>query len=209
MRKVLTNRRRQILDCIIEHQRDLGYPPSLREIAADVGLRSPASVKAHLDILQRHGYVRVDPTKPRAIEVCYDENTGAAVHRHPVRHVPLVGLVAAGTDVLAAENVEDLIPVPADLAGRGDLFMLQVRGDSMIEAAILDGDLVVCRSQNTAENGQIVVAGIPGGEATVKKLRRDNGQITLEPANSQYEPMVFDRSEVSVYGKVVAVMRRL
>lgn len=209
MRKVLTNRRRQILDCIIEHQRDLGYPPSLREIAAEVGLRSPASVKAHLDILQQHGYVRVDPTKPRAIEVCYDENTGAAVHRHPVRHVPLVGLVAAGTDVLAAENVEDLIPVPADLAGRGDLFMLQVRGDSMIEAAILDGDLVVCRSQNTAENGQIVVAGIPGGEATVKKLRRDNGQITLEPANSQYEPMVFDRSEVSVYGKVVAVMRRL
>ncbi len=207
--RVLTKRRRQILDFIIGYQRDHGYPPSLREVAAAVGLASPASVKAHLDILRQSGYVRVDPTKPRAIEVCYDENSGAAINRQPVRHIPLVGDVAAGTGVLAAENVEELIPVPADLAGKGDLFMLRVRGDSMTEAAILDGDLVVCRSQTTSEDGDIVVAGIPDGEATVKKLRRDKGKVRLEPANELFTPMVYDRDEVSIYGRVIAVMRRL
>ena len=207
-RKPLTKRRRQILDTIVEHQRSHGYPPSMREIAAEVGLKSPASVKAHIDVLGAAGYLRVAPSRPRAIQVRYDENSGAAVERRPVRHVPLVGDVAAGTGVLAAENVEELIPMPADLTGAGDLFMLRVRGDSMIDAGILDGDYVVCRAQSTAEDGEVVVAGIPGDEATVKTLRRRNGRIVLEPANEMLEPMEFDADEVALYGKVVTMMRR-
>ena len=207
-RKPLTARRRQILDTIVEHQRTRGYPPTIREIAEEVGLKSPASVKAHIDVLGSAGYLRVDPTLPRAMEVRYDENSGAALERRPVRHVPLVGDVAAGTGVLAAENVEELMPMPADLTGEGDLFMLRVRGDSMIDAGILDGDYVVCRVQSTAENGEVVVAGIPGDEATVKTLRRDRGRIVLEPANELLEPMEFAPDEVTVYGKVVTMMRR-
>ena len=207
-RKPLSARRRQILDAIVEHQRTHGYPPSIREIAADVGLKSPASVKAHIDVLGSAGYLRVDPTRPRAIEVRYDENSGAALERRPVRHVPLVGDVAAGSGVLAAENVEELVPMPADLTGEGDLFMLRVRGDSMIDAGILDGDYVVCRAQNTAENGEVIVAGIPGDEATVKTLRRRDGRIVLEPANELLQPMEFTPDEVTVYGKVVTMMRR-
>ena len=207
-RKPLTARRRQILDMIVTHQRAHGYPPSMREIAADVGLKSPASVKAHIDVLGRAGYLRVDPTRPRAIELRYDENSGAAVERRPVRHVPLIGDVAAGTGVLAAENVEELIPVPADLTGAGELFMLRVRGDSMIDAGIFDGDYVVCRAQRTAEDGEIVVAGIPGEEATVKTLKRRNGRVVLQPANEMLEPLEFEPGEVAVYGKVVTMMRR-
>lgn len=207
-RKPLSARRRQILDAIVEHQRAHGYPPSIREIAAEVGLKSPASVKAHIDVLGSAGYLRVDPTRPRAIEVRYDENSGAALERRPVRHVPLVGDVAAGSGVLAAENVEELMPVPADLTGEGELFMLRVRGDSMIDAGILDGDYVVCRAQSTAENGEVIVAGIPGDEATVKTLRRRDGRIVLEPANELLEPMEFAPDEVTVYGKVVTMMRR-
>ena len=207
-RKPLTVRRRQILDMIVNHQRAHGYPPSMREIAADVGLKSPASVKAHIDVLARAGYLRVDPTRPRAIELRYDENSGAAVERRPVRHVPLIGDVAAGTGVLAAENVEELIPVPADLTGAGELFMLRVRGDSMIDAGIFDGDYVVCRAQRTAEDGEIVVAGIPGEEATVKTLKRRNGRVVLQPANELLEPLEFEPGEVAVYGKVVTMMRR-
>ena len=207
-RKPLTTRRRQILDTIVEHQRTHGYPPSIREIASQVGLKSPASVKAHIDVLGSAGYLRVDPTRPRAIELRYDENSGAALERRPVRHVPLVGDVAAGSGVLAAENVEELVPVPADLTGEGELFMLRVRGDSMIDAGILDGDYVVCRAQSTAENGEVVVAGIPGEEATVKTLRRRDGRVVLEPANEAFEPVEYSPAEVTVYGKVVTMMRR-
>ena len=207
-RKPLSARRRQILDAIVEHQRAHGYPPSIREIAAEVGLKSPASVKAHIDVLGSAGYLRVDPTRPRAIEVRYDENSGAALERRPVRHVPLVGDVAAGSGVLAAENVEELMPMPADLTGEGELFMLRVRGDSMIDVGILDGDYVVCRAQSTAENGEVIVAGIPGDEATVKTLRRRDGRIVLEPANELLQPMEFAPDEVTVYGKVVTMMRR-
>ncbi len=207
-RQPLTPRRRQILDMIVSHQRSHGYPPSMREIAAEVGLKSPASVKAHIDVLAQAGYLRADPTRPRAIQLRYDENSGAAVERRPVRHVPLVGDVAAGAGVLAAENVEELVPVPADLTGAGDLFMLRVRGESMIDAGILDGDYVVCRAQSTAEDGEVVVAGIPGEEATVKTLRRGNGRVVLEPANEALEPMEFEPDEVAVYGKVVTMLRR-
>jgi repressor LexA len=205
----LTARQRQILDIIDVSMRERGYPPSVREIGEKVGLTSPSTVHTHLASLQRLGFLRRDPTKPRAIEVRYDPNSGAAVERRPVCHVPLVGDVAAGTDVLAQENVEELLPLPADFVGDGDLFMLRVRGDSMIEAGILDGDYVIAVQQPTATTGDTVVAGIPGGEATVKKYSRRGSKVTLTPANSSMEPIVLDEDDVSIYGKVVTVMRRL
>ena len=205
---VLTTRQRAILDFIEFSMRDHGYPPSVREIGEAVGLTSPSTVHNHLNRLQRLGYLRRDPTKPRAIEVRWDPNSGAVLERRPARFVPLVGDVAAGTDVLAQENVEELFPLPIDFTGEGELFMLRVRGDSMIEAGILDGDYVVAQ-QATASNGDIVVAGIPGGEATVKQWSAKGGSVTLTPANAAMSPMVFPADEVEIFGRVVTVMRRL
>ena len=205
----LTARQRQILDIIDGSMRERGYPPSVREIGEKVGLTSPSTVHTHLASLQRLGFLRRDPTKPRAIEVRYDPNSGAAVERRPVCHVPLVGDVAAGTDVLAQENVEELLPLPADFVGDGDLFMLRVRGDSMIDAGILDGDFVVAKAQEHAERGDVVVAGIPGEEATVKTYNTKGTKVVLEPSNERLSPMVFDAEDVSIYGRVVTVMRRL
>jgi repressor LexA len=205
----ITARQRQVLDFIEHQMRNRGYPPSVREIGEAIGLTSPSTVHSHLNTLQRLGYLRRDPTKPRAIEVRWDPNSGAVMERRPVRHVPLVGDVAAGTDVLAEENVEELLPVPADFTGDGDLFMVRVRGDSMIEDGILDGDYVIVAQQATANNGDIVCAGIPGGEATVKRFSVSNGVITLTPANSLLQPMVYESGDVELYGRVVTVMRRL
>lgn len=206
----LTARQRGILEVIEQSMRDRGYPPSVREIGEAVQLTSPSTVHSHLASLQRMGYLHRDPTKPRAIEVKWDPQSDAVIERRPVRHVPLVGDVAAGTDVLAQENVEELFPLPEDFTGTGgDLFMLRVRGDSMIDVGIMDGDFVVARSQATAENGEIVIAGIPGEEATVKTYHRKGNTITLVPANPRLEPMVFSPDEVEVFGRVVTVMRRL
>jgi repressor LexA len=206
---MLTARQREVLVIIEQHMRERGYPPSVREIGDAVGLTSPSTVHAHLAALQRQGYLRRDPTKPRAIEVRWDPNSDAVADRRPVRHVPLVGDVAAGTDVLAQENVEELLPLPVDFTGDGDLFMLRVRGDSMIEAGILDGDFVVCRSQSTADEGDVVVAGIPGDEATVKTFGRQGDRVVLRPANPRLGPLEFDASDVQVFGRVVTVLRRL
>jgi repressor LexA len=162
-----------------------------------------------LTTLQRQGYLRRDPTKPRAIEVRYDTNSGIAIDRRPARHVPLVGEVAAGTDVLAEENIQELLPLPEDFTGEGQLFMLRVRGDSMIDAGILDGDYVVVRQQKEADKGDVVVAGIPGGEATVKTYSRRGAKIVLTPSNPTMVPMTFTPDEVDLYGKVVTVLRRL
>jgi repressor LexA len=205
----LTGKRKEILDFIASELRERGYPPSVREIGQAVGLTSSSTVHTHLTTLQRQGFLRRDPTKPRAIEVRYDTLTGAPVERRPARHVPLVGDVAAGTDVLAQESVEELLPVPEDFTGDGQLFMLRVRGESMIDAGILDGDFVVVRQQDTAEKGNIVVAGIPGEEATVKTFGRRGPKIVLTPANASMRPMVFDPRDVRIYGRVVTVMRRL
>jgi repressor LexA len=209
MAQVLSTKRKQILDCISEAVRDRGYPPSVREIGESVGLTSSSTVHAHLAVLQREGYLRRDPTKPRAIEVCYDPSSKVIVDARPIRHVPLVGDVAAGTGVLAQENIEELYPLPEDFTGTGTLFMVKVRGDSMIEAGIMDGDCVVVRQQPEAEQGDVVVAGIPDGEATVKYFATRNGRVVLTPANARLEPMEFDRDDVTVYGKVVTVLRRL
>jgi repressor LexA len=205
----LTGKRREILDFIAAQLRERGYPPSVREIGEAVGLTSSSTVHTHLTTLQRQGYLRRDPTKPRAIEVRYDTNSGIAIDRRPARHVPLVGNVAAGTDVLAEENIEELLPLPEDFTGDGPLFMLKVRGDSMIEAGILDGDYVVVRQQKEADKGDIVVAGTPGNEATVKTYGRRGTKVVLTPANSTMSPMVFAPDEVDLYGKVVTVLRRI
>jgi repressor LexA len=205
----LTGKRREILDFIAAQQRERGYPPSVREIGEAVGLTSSSTVHTHLTTLQRQGYLVRDPSKPRAIQVRYDSNSGIAIDRRPTRHVPLVGVVAAGTDVLAEENIEELLPLPEDFTGDGQVFMLKVRGDSMIDAGILDGDYVVVRQQKEAEKGDVVVAGIPGGEATVKTFSRRGNKVVLTPAHPTMAPMVFRPDEVDLYGKVVTVLRRL
>lgn len=205
----LTDRQRDILRCIEKHMSDHGYPPSVREIGVVVGLNSPSTVHSHLASLERMGYLRRDPAKPRAIEVRYDPSSGVVLDRRPVRHVPLIGDVAAGTDVLAEQNLEELQPIPGDFTGDGELFMLRVRGESMVNAGILDGDYVVVRTEAQPRNGDIVVAGIPGEEATIKTFSKVKGKIHLEPSNPEFSTMIFDPTEVNMFGKVVTVMRRL
>ena len=205
----LTGKRRQILEFIAEQIRVRGYPPSVREIGEAVGLTSSSTVHTHLQVLQRQGYLQRDPTKPRAIVVRFEPTSGAALATRPVTHVPLLVDVAAGAGVIAQESVEEVLPLPEDLTGTGTLFMLRVRGDSMTGAGILAGDFVVVRQQDDAEQGDMVVAGIPGEEATVKYFRRRGKKVALVPANPDYEEMLLPAEEVTVFGKVVTVLRRL
>ncbi|MGH9108270.1 MAG: transcriptional repressor LexA [Acidimicrobiales bacterium] len=209
MAEVLSRKRQQILEYIGDCLRERGYPPSVREIGEAVGLASSATVHSHLAVLQREGYLRRDPTKPRAIQVRYEPSSKVAMAPGPVRQVPLMGEVAAGTGVLAQESVEEIVALPERFTGTGTTFMLRVRGDSMIDAGIFDGDYVVVRQQPDADAGDVVVAGIPGGEGTVKTFSRRKGKVVLTPANPALEPMVLDPGDVTVYGKVVTVLRRL
>ncbi|HYI46089.1 MAG TPA: transcriptional repressor LexA [Actinomycetota bacterium] len=207
----LTDRQRQTLEFIAETVADRGYPPSVRETCEALGLASSSTVHSHLQALQRKGYIRIDPTKPRAIEVLYDSETGLATERRPARSVPLLGRVAAGAPILAEQNVEEIYPMPSDLVGDGTVFMLEVNGDSMIDAGILDGDFVIIRQQPTAHSGEIVAAMIPSehgdAEATVKTLRHRGSAIVLEPANERLEP--FEAPDgTEILGKVVAVLRK-
>jgi repressor LexA len=210
MAEVLSGKRLQILNFIADRQRERGYPPSVREIGEAVGLASSATVHTHLAVLQREGYLSRDPSKPRAIQVHFDPETESRLVAAPVRNVPLVGDVAAGTGVLAEENIEELLPMPEQFTGKGPSFMLRVRGDSMVDAGIYDGDYVVVRQQPEADNGDVVVAGIGDGEATVKTYSRKDGRVVLTPANAAYEPMAFGAGdEVTIFGKVVTVVRSL
>lgn len=208
----LRPRQRQILELIKREVATRGYPPSVREIGQHLGLSSPATVHSHLTALERAGQIRRDPTKPRAIEVLAADRervAGALTTRsEPTRDVPLLGRIAAGSPILAEEHIEDVMPLPESLVGSGPLFMLEVRGDSMIEAGILDGDMVVVRSQPQAENGAIVACLIDGEEATVKRLEKRQGEVILHSENPAYEPMIFT-SGVEILGKVVTVLRRL
>ena len=204
----ISPRQREILVFVEQFMREHGYPPSVREIGDAVGLNSPSTVHTHLNNLEARGYIRRDPSKPRTMTVSYDPLSGAMVEQRPMRYVPLVGDVAAGTDVLAEENIEESLPLPTDLTGEGELFILRVRGESMIEAGIFDSDLVVVRSQDTANAGDIVVAGIPGEEATVKTFTRSGDDIVLAPANEAMSPLVFSPNDVKIYGKVVSLLRR-
>jgi len=205
----LTDRQRAVLEYIVDQMESRGYPPSVREIGEAVGLSSSSSVHAQLATLQKLGYLRRDPTKPRAIEVRFDTESGTAADRRPARFVPLVGDIAAGRPLLAAESVEEAFPIPLDWVGDdGTLFMLNVKGDSMVDAGILDGDYVVVRQQKEARNGEIVAALVDGEEATVKRLFRSGGRVVLHPENSALDDMVFDEG-VELLGVVIAVIRRM
>jgi repressor LexA len=209
----LTERQRETLMFIAETVQERGYPPSVREICEAMGLASSSTVHSHMQALQRKGYLRIDPTKPRAIEVLFDAETGLAAERRPARSVPLLGRIAAGTPVLAEEHVEDIYPMPAELVGDGNVFMLEVAGDSMIDAGIFDGDFVIVRQQPTAHSGEIVAAMMPSeygdeAEATVKTIRHKGSAIIFEPANENMEPFEAPNG-TEIIGKVVAVFRKL
>jgi len=196
----ISTRQQEILDYIRDTVADRGYPPSVREIGEAVGLSSPSTVHSHLSTLEATGHLRRDPTKPRAIEVL-DEDSPSNI-----RKVPLVGRIAAGSPILAEEDIEEVYPLPTELVGDGPLFMLRVKGESMINAGILDGDFVVIRRQPDALDGEIVAALIDGEEATVKRLQRRDGAVILHSENPAFEPMVFTEG-VELIGKVVTVMR--
>ncbi|MGH3776863.1 MAG: transcriptional repressor LexA [Pseudonocardiaceae bacterium] len=209
----LTPRQRRVLEVIRDWVQRLGYPPSVREIGEAVGLTSTSSVAHQLRALERKGYLRRDPNRPRAVGVRPAESapdtsdtSGDTSARPTPIFVPVVGRIAAGGPVLAEQAVEDVFPLPKEIVGEGSLFLLRVTGDSMVEAAITDGDWVVVRQQPTAENGDIVAAMIDG-EATVKTFKRRDGHIWLLPHNPAYEPIPGD--EATVLGRVVAVLRRL
>jgi repressor LexA len=223
----LTARQRLILGTIRDSVEHRGYPPSMREIGKAVGLASPSSVKHQLTALERKGYLRRDPGRPRAMEVVHPDDprtdqrlaaTGPRTARFGEEdlaaqdgtptpsYVPVVGRIAAGGPILADQVVEDIFPLPRQLVGDGDLFLLKVAGDSMIDAAICDGDWVVVRRQPVAENGEIVAAMIDG-EATVKTFKRTDGHVWLVPHNRAYYPIAGD--EAHILGRVVSVLRRL
>lgn len=208
-RKQLTDRQQEILTYILDQVDKRGYPPSVREIGEAVGLSSPSTVHSHLSALVKAGYIRRDPTKPRAIEVI-DPGTvdETALHRAPVRDVPLVGRIAAGSPILAEEDIEEIYPLPTELVGNDPVFMLRVKGDSMIDIGIHDHDYVVVRRQSHADDGAIVAALVEGEEATVKRLQRRDGRVILKAENPAHPPMVFAEG-VEILGTVVAVLRRV
>jgi repressor LexA len=208
----LTSRQRAILDFIASTVEGRGYPPAVREIGEAVGLSSPSTVHAHLRALEELGYLRRDPTKPRAIELRWERDMGAMAQRPSVRNLPIYGSIAAGPTSLAEQTVEGVLPVPKDMVGDTPHFVLRVKGESMIEAGILDGDLAVVRTQPSAESGDIVAAQLIGptgeAEATVKRFRREGGKIFLVPDNSKMQPMTAT-PDTTILGKVVALIRRL
>jgi len=203
----LTARQISILDFIKTATESQGYAPSMREIGDAAGLNSPASVKYQLDILEEKGFIRRDENRGRAMEVVLpDSLTGESAPTDKTRFIPLVGSIAAGVPITADQQVEETLPLPESLVGKGDLFMLKVKGESMINAAICDGDYVVVRQQKDAQNGDIVAAMIDG-EATVKTFSRKGGHIWLLPANDDFAPIDGDNCEV--LGKVTAVLRSI
>ncbi len=212
---MLTSRQREIYEYVCQYVDEHGYPPTVREIGEAVGLASPSTVHAHLANLERTGYLRRDPTKPRALELVGRERGGEPVvsgEARKVRVLPLVGQIAAGGPLLADQNVEDRLAVPELLSsGTGEEFLLRVRGESMVGAGILPGDFVVVRRQQTAQNGEIVVALVGedevSDEATVKRFFRENGRIRLQPENPDLAPLYPEH--VQILGKVVGVFRRL
>ncbi len=208
----LSDRQQQVLDFLTATVNDRGYPPSVREICDAVGLSSPSTVHSHLSSLVKAGYIRRDPSKPRAIEILTEtepETRRSAPYTDDrLREVPLVGRIAAGSPILATEDIETIMPLPEELVGSDPVFMLEVRGDSMIDAGILDGDYVVVRRQPDARDGEIIAALVDGEEATVKRLKREGGKVVLIPENPALEPMVFEDG-VEIIGKVVSVLRKI
>lgn len=197
----ITAKQREILEFMKSQILEKGYPPSVREICEAVRLRSTSSVHAHLETLEKNGYIRRDPTKPRAIEITDDE---FGITRRDMVNIPIVGTVAAGQPILATENIMDYFPVPVDMMPNKELFMLRVKGDSMINMGIFEGDNLIVARQNTAFNGEVVVALVEDS-ATVKRFYKEDGHYRLQPENNDMDPIIVDQCEV--IGKVVGLIR--
>ena len=203
----LSKRQATILEFIKQEVKDKGYPPSVREIAEAVGLLSSSTVHGHLDRLEKKGFIRRDPTKPRAIEILNHEEEieQSNVIPFPVKQIPIVGKVTAGIPITATENIEDYFPLPSQFVGDNNTFILNVVGDSMIEAGIHNGDYVIVRQQQTANNGDIVVAMTEDDEATVKTFYKEKDHIRLQPENSSMSPILL--KNVTILGKVIGLFR--
>lgn len=212
MQKKSNDKQQKILDFVNSQVREKGYPPSVREICSAVGFKSTSTVHGYLSRLEKNGLILKDPTKPRALKVVgkknsYTDNIGELFPGKELVAVPIVGKVTAGQPILAVENIEDTFPLPADYLQNSVTFMLRVRGDSMIEAGILDNDLVLVKQQSVANNGDIVVALIED-EATIKTFYREKGYIRLQPENQHLKPIIV-KDNISILGKVIGVFRRL
>ncbi|GIO23185.1 transcriptional repressor LexA [Oceanobacillus sp. J11TS1] len=202
----LSKRQQMIFDFIKEQVDQKGYPPSVREIAVAVGLASSSTVHGHLERLENKGYIRRDPTKPRAIEIIHDNENDAP--RDKAIYVPVIGKVTAGIPITAIENIEEFIPIPSSSAGPEDnLFVLIIDGESMIEAGILDKDMVIVKQQSSADNGDIVVAMTEDDEATVKRFFKEKNRFRLQPENATMEPLYYEN--VSILGKVIGLYRNI
>lgn len=197
----ITKMQTEILEYIKSQILNKGYPPSVRDICTAVNLKSTSSVHAHLETLEKNGYIRRDPTKPRAIEII-DDNFNLT--RREVVNVPLIGQVAAGQPLLAVENITSYFPIPAEFIPKEEVFMLNVKGESMVNAGIYDGDQIIVKQQSTASNGEIVVA-LVDDSATVKRFYKENGHIRLQPENDFMEPIIVDSCEI--IGKVIGLIR--
>lgn len=205
MSELISKKQKEIYDFITDELYTRGYPPSVREICSAVNLKSTSTVHGHLAKLETKGYIKRDPTKPRAIEVV-DRNSMYRGKKEMV-NVPILGQVTAGQPILAVENIEDTFPLPVDFINNKECYMLHIKGSSMIEAGILDGDYVIVEKQNTARNGDIVVALVDDEEATVKRFYKENNRIRLQPENSSMEPIF--RDSVGILGKVSGVIRKM
>ena len=199
----ITDKQREILEYIKEMILKKGYPPAVREICEAVHLKSTSSVHSHLESLEKNGYIRRDPTKPRTIEILDDD---FALTRRELVNVPVIGTVAAGTPILAEQNIEDYLPIPAGILPNKEVFMLKVKGNSMIEAGIYNGDKVIVAKQPNAENGDKVVALVVDS-ATVKTFYKENGHFRLQPENSSMDPIILD--QVEILGKVIGLFRMM
>lgn len=199
----ITDKQREILEYIKEMILKKGYPPAVREICEAVHLKSTSSVHSHLESLEKNGYIRRDPTKPRTIEILDDD---FALTRRELVNVPVIGTVAAGVPILAEQNIEDCLPIPAEILPNKEVFMLKVKGNSMIEAGIYNGDKVIVAKQPNAENGDKVVA-LVDDSATVKTFYKENGHFRLQPENSSMDPIILD--QVEILGKVIGLFRMM
>ena len=197
----ITPKQQEILEFMKSQILSKGYPPSVREICTAVGLKSTSSVHAHLETLEKNGYIRRDPSKPRAIEIVDDD---FALTRREVVNIPVVGTVAAGQPLLAVENITDYVPIPADMLPNNDVFMLKVHGESMINAGICDGDDIIVEKKNTASNGEIVVA-LVDDSATVKTFYKEDGHIRLQPENDSMDPIIVDNC--IILGRYIGLLR--
>ena len=202
-KQTISDKQKEILEYIKSEILAKGYPPSVREICEAVNLKSTSSVHAHLETLEKNGFIRRDPTKPRTIEIT-DDTYGLT--RREITNIPIVGRVAAGSPILATENIEDYFPLPVEVLPNAETFILKVKGESMINVGIFDGDLIIVQQQNTARNGDIVVALIDDS-ATVKTFYKEATHIRLQPENDNMEPIIVDN--VEILGKVIALFRKM